>query len=94
MSNSPPVGAPLRVAVILGSNREGRFAPAVANWFVEQVGHRADFDFDLIDLVEFDIPSRLGSAGAAAMAPFRERIGRADAFVVITPESTTATPAR
>lgn len=88
-----PAGAPLRLAIIIGSNRQGRFAPTVANWFVEHVRQRDELDVDVIDLAGFDIPSRLGKVGGAAMTPFRERVGRADAFVIVTPEYNHGYPA-
>ncbi|MFD0884762.1 hypothetical protein ACFQ08_09405 [Streptosporangium algeriense] len=33
---------PLRLAVIVGGVRQGRFGPAVANWFVGQARSRGD----------------------------------------------------
>ena len=32
--------APLRLAIIIGSTREGRYADVVANWFVAQAAKR------------------------------------------------------
>ncbi|MGH3975334.1 MAG: NADPH-dependent FMN reductase [Pseudonocardiaceae bacterium] len=64
------------LAVIVGSVREGRFGPVVADWFVGQAKQRADVSVDVIDLVDTPIPS----------VNFASRIGAADAFVVVTPE--------
>ena len=47
---------PLRVAVIVGSTREGRFGGAVARWFVGRARRRAGFTVDEIDLAELDLP--------------------------------------
>ena len=85
--------APVRLAVIVGSTREGRFGPTVANWFVEHAERRGDLAIDVVDLADFDIPSQFGPAGSAAMAPFRARIGLADAFAVVTPEYNHGYPA-
>ena len=57
---------PLRVAVIVASTREGRFAPVITNWFLEQARHRVDVDVDLIDLAELDIPMTFGAAARRA----------------------------
>ncbi|MGY3520493.1 MULTISPECIES: NADPH-dependent FMN reductase [Micromonospora] len=81
--------SPYRLAVIVGSVRDGRFGPVVANWFCRQASQRADLVVDLIDLAH--VPAALGGApGAAApdepRAPFAERIAAADAVVVVTPE--------
>ncbi|RZQ66001.1 NADPH-dependent FMN reductase [Amycolatopsis suaedae] len=65
-----------RLAVIVGSVREGRFAPVVSTWFTDQAQQRADLTVDVVDLAEIPFPSK----------EFAERIGAADAFVVITPE--------
>lgn len=64
------------LAVIVGSVREGRFGPVVADWFVGQAKQRDDLNVDVIDLADTPIPS----------TNFRSRIDAADAFVVVTPE--------
>lgn len=58
------------------SVREGRFCPVVADWFAGRAKQRADVTVDVIDLADVAIPS----------SSFAERIGAADAIVVITPE--------
>ncbi|MGA5305426.1 NADPH-dependent FMN reductase [Nucisporomicrobium flavum] len=40
---------PLRVAVIVGSTREGRFGPTVAAWIAGLISRRSDLKADLID---------------------------------------------
>lgn len=66
----------LQLAVIVGSVREGRFGPIVANWFAGRVERRDDVKLDVVDLAATPVPS----------ADFASRIDAADAFVVITPE--------
>jgi NAD(P)H-dependent FMN reductase len=65
-----------QLAVIVGSVRDGRFGPVVANWFVRQAERRDDVKIDVIDLAE----------NSAHGVDFASRIGAADAFVVVTPE--------
>lgn len=65
-----------QLAVIVGSVRERRFGPVVADWFAGQVKRRADVALDVIDLADTPAPS----------ANLTDRIGAADAFVVVTPE--------
>lgn len=84
---------PLQVAVIIGSTREGRFGGTVAAWFVDRARLRDDMVFDVIDLVDVELPMALPLVSAPAAAAFVERIGRADAFVVITPEYNHGYPA-
>jgi len=75
-------GGPLRVAVITGSTREGRFGPVVAEWFAGEAAHRPDLDIDKVDLADHQ-HSGSGFAG---------HIAAADAFVVVCPEYNHAYP--
>jgi NAD(P)H-dependent FMN reductase len=87
---------PLRLVVIIGSTREGRFGPTVANWFLGEVSQRVDLDVDVLDLAEANLPDRLAAYGSprppevSAVTP---RLEAADAFVVITPEYNHSYPA-
>lgn len=76
--------SPIELAVLIGSVRDGRFGPVVANWFLGQLEGRDEFKVDLIDLAEFTLPVTLDGGGDAA--DFAARVGRADAFVIVTPE--------
>ncbi len=84
---------PLRLAVIVGSTREGRFGPNVARWFVSQAEHRADMTLDLIDLADIHLPAVYPAQPDGAVRAYLERIGAADAFVVVTPEYNHGYPA-
>jgi len=84
--------ATYRLAVIVGSNREGRFGPNIAKWFVTQTEARADVEIDLLDIGEIELPVVYGTGGEA-MADFLARIDAADAFVVVTPEYNHSYPA-
>jgi hypothetical protein len=73
----------LRLVVIIGSTREGRFGPTVADWFVGEAKQHADMDVDVLDLADTALPDRLSGYGqpippqVAAVAP---RLAAADAF--------------
>ncbi|MFF7355223.1 MULTISPECIES: NADPH-dependent FMN reductase [Streptomyces] len=97
-----PVGdeAPLRVAVLVGSVREGRQGRAVADWFLGTAAGDEGLHFDVIDLAETPLPLVLpgwgGTPGPEAAAVLREvspRLAAADAFVVVTPEYNHSFPA-
>ncbi|MFF6782514.1 NAD(P)H-dependent oxidoreductase [Streptomyces sp. NPDC012510] len=90
----------VRVAVIVGSVREGRFAPVVLNWFVDRAAEHGGFDVDVVDLADADLPMVLPAFGsepspetAAAVGAVTPRLAAADAFVVITPEYNHSYPA-
>ncbi|MER7670862.1 NADPH-dependent FMN reductase [Kitasatospora sp. NPDC058162] len=88
----------LKLAVIIGSVREGRFGPTVANWFVGEAERRDDVEVDLVDLAEValgpDAPSASPSASViGALGGLTPRLDAADAFVVVTPEYNHSYPA-
>lgn len=83
----------LRIAVIVGSTRVGRVGDEVAAWFVEVAKQREDVEVDLVDLADFDFPARLPERTTAEMDRFVAAIGRADGFVVVTPEYNRSFPA-
>lgn len=84
---------PLHIAVIIGSTREARVGDSVGRWFVAQARRRDDVDLTVIDLVDFEFPARYPDEPTPQMAEFAARIGRADGFVVITPEYNHSFPA-
>jgi NAD(P)H-dependent FMN reductase len=84
---------PLRLAVIIGSTREGRVGDRIARWFVAQAGRRSEVKIDLIDLAEFAFPTGYPARATPQMSAFAADIDRADAFVVVTPEYNHSFPA-
>ncbi|WP_058045686.1 NADPH-dependent FMN reductase [Streptomyces roseifaciens] len=86
-----------RLAVIVGSTRDGRFGPTVAKWFTEQAARHGDIEVDLVDLALHPLPMRLSAEptaeDAAALAEVTPRLEQADAFVVLTPEYNHSYPA-
>jgi NAD(P)H-dependent FMN reductase len=83
----------MRLAVIVGSTREGRAGGSVAAWFVALAAGRSDVEVDLVDLVDFDFPARYPEEVTAEMDRFTTAIGRADGFAVVTPEYNRSFPA-
>ena len=88
---------PLRVAVIIGSTREGRFGPTVTDWFVAEARRRhPDLVLDVVDLAEADLPLTMtgfGQPRPEAVAALAPRLAGADTFVVVTPEYNHSFPA-
>ena len=84
----------MRLAVIIGSTRNGRFGPTVAHWLAKQAAKQ--FDVDLVDLAAAKLPSTLPDTDdetpveVAVLAP---RLADADAFAVVTPEINSSFPA-
>ncbi|MCP2340729.1 NADPH-dependent FMN reductase [Actinomadura rupiterrae] len=64
---SPPQ-PPLRLAVIIGSTRRGRFGPTIADWFTAVARTRDDLETEVIDLADVQPPEAPGTASSAADA--------------------------
>ncbi|MEN8655960.1 NAD(P)H-dependent oxidoreductase [Streptomyces sp. 21So2-11] len=91
---------PLKLAVIIGSVRGGRFGTTVANWFVGQAEKHGDVQVDVIDLLDYPLPLQMPAFGEdpdAATADVRARLSArlldAEAFAVVTPEYNHTLPA-
>ena len=85
--------APLRLAIIIGSTREGRYADVVANWFVAQAAKRDDVEIDVIDIAALDLPVHFTKAPLPALQAYLERVDLAECYVVVTPEYNHSFPA-
>lgn len=48
---------PYRLAVIVGSTREGRFGPTVASWFTALAEQHGAAELDVIDVNELELPA-------------------------------------
>ncbi len=94
---SPLPTAPLKLAVILASNRQGRFGPVIADWFLAHARQREDYDVDFVDLAEVDLPTAPAARPSPAvrdeLAKVSPTLSAADAFVVLTPEYNHSFPA-
>ncbi|MET0189831.1 MAG: NAD(P)H-dependent oxidoreductase [Pseudonocardia sediminis] len=87
---------PIRLAVIIGSVRTGRFGPTVARWFAGTLAGNPDVETDLIDLADVNLSPALDGNPDDPHAPtgaLRARLAAADAFVVVTPEYNHSYPA-
>ncbi|WP_159767282.1 NADPH-dependent FMN reductase [Streptomyces sp. HM190] len=87
--------APVRVTVVVGSNRTGRFGPVVARWLVDRVRDHDDFEVDVVDVAETDLPTTFAPTPevTAQLAEVTPKLASAEAFVVLTPEYNHSYPA-
>ncbi|HEV2777860.1 MAG TPA: NAD(P)H-dependent oxidoreductase [Actinophytocola sp.] len=84
---------PLRVAVIIGSTRQGRVGDRVGRWFGGLAARRADVEVTVVDLADFAFPASYPDTATPPMIEFAGRVGAADAFVIVTPEYNRSFPA-
>lgn len=61
----------LRLAVIIGSTRNGRFGPTVAGWFAARARRYGGLEVDVIDLAEAGLPQMLPDHDEEPPAPVR-----------------------
>jgi NAD(P)H-dependent FMN reductase len=83
----------LRLALIYGSTREGRFCDKVAEWAIARIAPLDDLALDVIDPAALGLPSRHEREAGPAVQELRRRLAEADAFVVVTPEYNHGYPA-
>ncbi|HTK03990.1 MAG TPA: NAD(P)H-dependent oxidoreductase [Candidatus Eisenbacteria bacterium] len=92
----------LRIAVIVGSTRQGRFSEKPAGWIFEQVKKLPDVEAELLDLRDHPLPfydepitpsNFKGKYPSEAVAKWSLRIKAADAFIFVTPEYNHGYPA-
>jgi NAD(P)H-dependent FMN reductase len=87
---------PLKVTLVIGSNRHGRFGPVVADWLLAHLRARADLLPRVVDVAETAaLPTTLARAPEAtsALTDITPKLATADAFVVLTPEYNHSFPA-
>ncbi|MER7233092.1 NAD(P)H-dependent oxidoreductase [Streptomyces olivaceus] len=87
--------APLRVTLLVGSNRHGRFGPVVADWLLDHLRAHDDLEPEVVDVARTDLPTTLARTpeATAALAEITPKLAGADAFVVLTPEYNHSFPA-
>ncbi|WP_411110039.1 NADPH-dependent FMN reductase [Streptomyces sp. c-19] len=97
LSTGSHAPAPLSLALVVASDREGRFAPVITDWFRSRLAEREDFTVTVVDLAEIDLPTSLSHdpspAVRAELAKVTPVLEAADAFVVVTPEYNHSFPA-
>ncbi|NUS42983.1 MAG: NAD(P)H-dependent oxidoreductase [Mycobacteriaceae bacterium] len=92
----------LKLTVVIGSVREGRFGPVVARWFAEQAHRHGGFEIEVVDLADAELVHALPAvsplmepnpARPAGMAALTRSLDEADAVVIVTPDINRSYPA-
>jgi NAD(P)H-dependent FMN reductase len=90
-----------RIALIIGTTRQGRFADKPAQWALERLSPIDDLEVDVIDIRDHLLPPFEGVAPArtlraypfAEVARLGEQIDRAEGFLILTGEYNHGYPA-
>lgn len=83
----------LKVGIIIGSTRPGRVGESVAKWVFEYANNRGGAHYELIDILDYNLPL-LDEATPPSMGQYEnehtkrwaKKIDEFDAFVFVTPE--------
>ncbi|MDX3926895.1 MAG: NAD(P)H-dependent oxidoreductase [Shinella sp.] len=81
----------ITIALIYGSAREGRFCDTVVDWALSELATMKGFDMVIVDPAELVISA--SGLDASSQALVEERIARADAIIIVTPEYNHGYPA-
>ncbi len=90
MSNST-----VRIKVIVGSTRDGRFGDKPATWIAGELMKRDGVEVEVLDLRDYEMPffdSPISPAyktepySHQVVAKFTEKIAEGDAYIIVTPE--------
>jgi len=76
----------LRIAVIVGSTREGRVGLSVGNWVLENVKPTEGVTYELIDLKDFDLPFLGTSTDLTEVIRWNETLAQYDGFIFVAAE--------
>jgi len=79
------------IPVILGSTRLERQSAKVAKFVIARMGQHEQIDTELLDLLDYDFPImeerlRFQDDPPSRLREFSDKIARADAVVIVTPE--------
>ncbi|MBS8229254.1 NADPH-dependent FMN reductase [Vannielia litorea] len=82
-----------KIAIVIGSTRDARFAEKPANWLLERAKTREDFEVELVDLKDFDLPLFDEKASNAWMpsedpkaVAWQEKMAEFDGYIFVVAE--------
>ncbi len=86
---------PLKMKIILGSTREGRFSEYAGAWMREQAQKHPEFDAEVLDLRDYEMPffdqmatpsSKTEPYAHPAVQKWTAKIAEGDVFIIVAPE--------
>jgi len=76
----------LNIGIIVGSTRQGRVSPQVAEWVKGIADQRGDANYEIVDIADFKLPL-LGEVDATEQATaWNKKLSELDGFVFIVQE--------
>lgn len=89
----------MNIAVIIGTTRQGRVTPRLAQWVMNAAGKRSEAEFSLLDLKDFSIPMLDDTPWAEnrelndGTREWLDNLLRADGIIIVTAEYNHTIPA-
>ncbi|KEO60527.1 NADPH-dependent FMN reductase [Thioclava indica] len=90
----------LKIGIIVGTTRDGRFADRALEWFEGKIAARDDLTYEVLDLREVALPfyDEIAPPAAkpvtdAAAQEWEKKLGECDGFIVLTAEYNHSIPA-
>ena len=87
-----PMSTP-KIALIIGSTRDSRFADVPAQWMLAQAKARTDMEVELVDLRDYDLPlfnevasNAWAPSQSAAAVKWQKKIGEFDGYIFVVAE--------
>jgi len=79
--------AKLKIGIILGSTRQGRVSPQVGEWVKGIADKRADADYEIVDISDYNLPF-LGTTDGTepGIAAWNQKLASLDGFVFVVQE--------
>ena len=93
---------PIKIKIIVGSTRQGRFSEKPSNWILEEAKKLEGVDAELLDLRDYAMPffedpmspsMAKGNYSNKVVKKWAEKINEGDAFIIVTPEYNHGYPA-
>jgi NAD(P)H-dependent FMN reductase len=82
-----------KLAIIIASGREGRFADRIVKWVASQITGDQRFDLHVIDPRKLHVTAWHGDMTKENLEALKSALGGSDAFIIATPEYNHSFPA-
>jgi len=92
----------MKIQVILGSTRQGRFGEKPARWIYEKLKAMPEVEAELLDLRDYPLPffdepkspaMNGGEYASEAAKKWAEKVGEGDGYIIVSPEYNHGYPA-